>query len=291
MGGGRPRASTSGRAATRTFQDASTLPSFPRFPSVIPAQAGTTHPFPNSSLPPFRGLLQNGRFWRIRRSGSIWSALAHMRQIRCFAGDSFRGEVRWGVGGPERPPAAESGNPHPPRRIHTPVIPAQAGTRAPPPSFLRRQEPALPLRHSCAGRNPRTLSPSFPRSPSVIPAQAGTRAPPPSFLRRQEPALPLRHSCAGRNPRTLSPSFPRSPSVIPAQAGTTHPFPNSSLPPFRGEVRWGVGGPERPPAAESGNPHPPRRIHTPVIPAPLSVIPAQAGTRDERSYHEDAPLV
>ena len=58
----------------------------------------------------------------------------------------------------------------------------------------------------------------------------------PSFLR-----LIFRHSCA-------------SSSVIPAQAGThcahrhlpsTYPLPDSSLPPFRGEVRWGVGGCER----------------------------------------------
>ena len=62
-------------------------------------------------------------------------------------------------------------------------------------------------------------------APSAIPA------PHPSFLRRQEPA---------------SPSPLRPPSVISAQAGThppqhlfPPPFPNSSLPPFRGEVRGG----------------------------------------------------
>ena len=92
----------------------------------------------------------------------------------------------------------------------------------------------------------------IPAPPTVIPAQAGTRAPPPSFLRRQEPA----------------------------QAGTHHhhptsPIPNSSLPPSRGEVRWGVECCEPPP-----------RPYTPRSPtrAPLrhscapTVIPAQAGT-------------
>ena len=49
---------------------------------------------------------------------------------------------------------------------------------------------------------------------------------PPSF-----PRPPSRHSCAGRNP----------PSHLPS--------PNSSLPPLRGEVRWGVGGNERLPTA------------------------------------------
>ena len=50
-------------------------------------------------------------------------------------------------------------------------------------------------------------------------------APPPSFLRRQEP--------------TRHPPTPSSPPL----------FPNSSLPPSRGEVRWGVGGIERLPTA------------------------------------------
>ena len=195
MGGGRPRASTSGRAAARTLRSASTPPSFPRplpsllhrqeptaplppsprplpsflrrqeptaplpsFPRplpVIPAQAGTRatstvaphpqfipptphppHPLPNSSLPPSRG------------------------------------EVRWGVGGREPPPAAEPppapSGAHP--RLRHPCTPL--------PSFLRRQEPTAclpsflrPLRHSCAGRNPRYLhrrppSPIHPTNPS-----------------------------------------------------------------------------------------------------------------------------
>ena len=46
------------------------------------------------------------------------------------------------------------------------------------------------------------------------------------------PAPPFRHSCAGRNP-----PLPNTPS--------RPPFPNSSLPPSRGEVRWGVERRER----------------------------------------------
>ncbi len=69
---------------------------------------------------------------------------------------------------------------------------------------------------------------------------------PPSFLR-----LPPRHSCA--------PFL-----VIPAQAGThltPTPFPNSSLPPSRGEVRWGVRGCDRPPPLTLPPPHPrPRSV-------------------------------
>ena len=96
-----------------------------------------------------------------------------------------------------------------------------------------------------------------PAPPTVIPA------PPPSFLRRQEPA----------------------------PAGTHHhhptsPIPNSSLPPSRGEVRWGVECCEPPP-----------RPYTPRSPtrAPLrhscapTVIPAQAGnprpSRHSRAHH------
>ena len=47
-------------------------------------------------------------------------------------------------------------------------------------------------------------------------------------------------------PATLQGAFaPAYGSVIPAQAGipspNSRPHPNSSLPPLRGEVRWGVG--------------------------------------------------
>ena len=85
---------------------------------------------------------------------------------------------------------------------------------------------------------------------------------------RKSPTPPtLRHS------RAPLPSFLRPLSVIPAQAGTTpRPipaspplFPNSSLPPGRGEVRWGVGRREPPPPA----------LHAPIThPTPLSIFPA-----------------
>ncbi len=149
------------------------------------------------------------------------------------------------------PPTRHSRTPHPS------VIPAQAGTRAPnpsflrpKPSFLRRQEPPPPP-------NP---TPPFPNS-SLPPFRGEARwgvestEPPPA------PAPPHPH-----------PSFPRPhPSFLrrqePPRPPTPHPpFPNSSLPPFRGEARWGVESTEPPPA-----PAPP---HPPSFPPPSSVIPA-----------------
>ena len=90
------------------------------------------------------------------------------------------------------------------------------------------------------GRRPRaaTASPTRPDHPRHPPFRH-PRAAPPSFLRRQEPPRP-------------------APSLAPA------PFPNSSLPPSRGEVRWGVRSHEPPPPA----------LHAPIAhAAPLSVTP------------------
>ena len=306
------------------------VPSFLRPLPVIPAQAGTptphpplsphahphpTTPFPNSSLPPFRG------------------------------------EARWGVGGTDRPPTiAPASIPlHSPPTTHPAipaplrsVIPAQAGTPRPPAPQLaptsRRHTQLLPhpppTRHPPSPIHPskNTHTPHTPPPPPIHPSpllggrlgggwEATThhhppsptpRAPPPpvpSFLRRQEPPRPPpRHSCAPRSvipaqagtrtppiPSSLRPPLP----VIPAQAGTrtphpplsphahphpTTPFPNSSLPPFRGEARWGVGG---------NDPPPPTLSHTPRTPPPRSVIPAQAGTRatpsPSPSRHSCAP--
>ena len=122
-----------------------------------------------------------------------------------------------------------------------------------------------PCRPVALSHHSHAPSPPFPRPLSVIPT------PPPSFLRRQEPNRP-----------------PRRPT--PPAAPTPRPFPNSSLPPLRGEVRWGVGGPERASAvaSHSNRPlHPPcRHVALPTILAALirhsrapSVIPAQAGTQ------------
>ena len=110
-----------------------------------------------------------------------------------------------------------------------------------------RLHPSLPRPH-----------PSFLRPPSVIPASS-------------------RHSCAGRNPPTSTHQGPL-------------PQENSSLPPGRGEVRWGVKGSEpthqsrhTPIVPAAPPPHPrlspalPSLLHPSVAPAPLTVIPAQAG--------------
>ena len=75
----------------------------------------------------------------------------------------------------------------PPSHRHQPCAP-----RSPIP--LPPRHSCAPLRHSCAGRNPRP-PPVIPAPlPSVIPAQAGTRPP-----TRHSCTPPLRHSCAGRN--------------------------------------------------------------------------------------------
>ena len=131
------------------------------------------------------------------------------------------------------------------------------------------------------------LPPLTPAPPTVIPAQAGTA--PPTVIPAQAGTLrspPVIPAQAG----TL-----RSPPVIPAQAGTTPhthpPFPNSSLPPSRGEARWGVGHNEHTTApsptttpSPTTSPSPPPATPAPdsVIPAPPSVIPAQAGTLADR---------
>ena len=86
----------------------------------------------------------------------------------------------------------------------------------------------------------------------------------------------FRHSSAPISP-SLRPhlAIPTPPIAIPTQAGThlhslANPssFPNSSLPPSRGEVRWGVGGCERPPTTECGARTLLGRIHISVIPPP-----------------------
>ena len=143
--------------------------------------------------------------------------------------------------------------------------------------------PTPPLRHSCAGRNPHPHIP-FPNSslpPSRGEVRWGVEAPshrhqpcaprsPISLLLRRIPRpptsflRPLRHSCAGRNPH---------PHIL---------FPNSSLPPSRGEVRWGVEEPRAAATSRARPDHPSPSPH--VIPAPpSSVIPAQAGTHTRTS--------
>ena len=126
-----------------------------------------------------------------------------------------------------------------------------------------------------------------PPTPSVIPA------PPPP-----------RHSCAGRNPRaTAGAHATADPLLVPLKGGRDEssqslpPQENSSLPPFRGEARWGVRRTERPPAIIRAAPrsstprishaaHLPRRAsptprisHT-VIPAPPPPRHSCAGRND-----------
>ena len=115
-------------------------------------------------------------------------------------------------------------------------------------------------------------------------------------------AAPLRVIAALPLRRTRAPSvIPAPPFVIPAQAGTTahntHPFPNSSLPPGRGEVRWGVRGHERPPQvvrAPIAHLTPAASLLRPSassLRSPLrrtcasSVIPAQAGITHRANPH------
>ena len=150
--------------------------------------------------------------------------------------------------------------PPPPAR-HAPITHA-----SPSPSSPR------PLRHSCAGRN-------HPPPPSRGEVRWGVRRPepPPSALQ-----APITHA-------RPSPVIPAPPSVIPAQAGTTlpttHPLPNSSLPPSRGEVRWGVerrattAGPTRPDRPRRSPPPSFLRrqepLHTPLPPSHATLTPEQ----------------
>ena len=91
--------------------------------------------------------------------------------------------------------------------------------------------------------------------------------PPLHLDRLSRPTRPLRHSCA------LLSSFLRRQE--PAHPNTLSSS-NSSLPPSRGEVRWGVRGNERLPTTlpytSIASPVLPRP--SPSFPAPLSVIPA-----------------
>ena len=109
---------------------------------------------------------------------------------------------------------------------------------APPPSFLRRQEPAQPTtdRTTPNIRQRREAPQSGRREAEAHSSKAGR---PDSCLRRNDGSV---------NPPTPTPA----------------PFPNSSLPPSRGEVRWGVEARE-PRTKPRSQPDPP-----PATPAPPS---------------------
>ena len=172
------------------------------------------------------------------------------------------------------------------------------------PSFLRRQERALtrsaiPVQAGTRAHAPgaATHTPPFPNSslpPSRGEARWGVGAP---SQRQPLSNTPNRLSHHSRTPSCHSRALPVIPAPFPSflrrqepPATHTPPFPNSSLPPSRGEVRWGVGAPsQHQPLSNTPNrlPHhsraPPRHSRAPPPSLPrhsraLPVIPAQAGT-------------
>ena len=181
-----------------------------------------------------------------------------------------------------------------------------AASSSHPLSHQRRRAPPNPL----ATPPPPLLHPppSFLRPPPVIPAQAGTTSrarqptptpPPPNLppergevrwgveardhaqsLLRPAPVIHAATSAGAHQtpPATPPPSFLRPPPSFlrrqePRRAPANpppNPFPNSSLPPLRGEVRWGVEARDRarsllrpissrPPSRWSCRAHPPKR--------------------------------
>ncbi len=116
-----------------------------------------------------------------------------------------------------------------------------------------------------------------PSAPSPNPdATPPSHPPQPSYPRPLCHSCALfRHSCAGRNPgdhqRLRSPPVSRH-AHHPAN---THPFPNSSLPPTRGEVRRGVGS-HKPTHQTRPAPIPTPHLHRPRpnrhTRAPLSLL-------------------
>ena len=130
------------------------------------------------------------------------------------------------------------------------------------------------------------------RAPIVIPAQAGTTRATKLRPALKHPAALERHLGSPSECRDMYRRWRHPDSCLHRNDGKGRNdclgrwIPNSSLPPFRGEVRWGVEGSEPPP----GHIHtsiPPTVIPAPptVIPAPPFrhccapiVIPAQAGT-------------
>ena len=115
---------------------------------------------------------------------------------------------------------------------------------------VEREQPPRPVHTNHALHPPAVI----PAPPSVIPAQAGTThqaRPAPIPTPRLRRPRPLRHTCPfpsflRRQEPRRSPTPALAASISPRPPPTRHPrpFPNSSLPPTRGEVRWGVGSHE-----------------------------------------------
>ncbi len=166
-----------------------------------------------------------------------------------------------------------------------------------PPSFLRRQEPAQT--GTRAGSNPRRQQPTTPQHSFPSPFSNSSLPPLRGEVRwgvrgHEPPPPPALHAPITHATRH-APSFPRHPpSFLRRQQPTAPqhpfpaPFPNSSLPPSRGEVRWGVERHEPPPPAlhtpiTHATRHPRHPRATPRHSCAPSVIPAQAGTRAARN--------
>ncbi len=147
------------------------------------------------------------------------------------------------------------------------------------------------LRSSCLRRNDgeRRRNDGTEGAGMTLFGVAGMRGRDRNGERPHAPARPPVPARAQAHARPRMPAYPRTRQL---------PQEHSSLPPFRGEVRWGVGCRERLPAivrapiahAAPRPPHTAHLIHRHsgaflssfrriplVIPAPPSVIPAQAG--------------
>ena len=175
-----------------------------------------------------------------------------------------RGEVRWGVRRHE--PRANHTAPQSPAPLPQPSSPPPPPYPRSPSSFLRRQEPK------------RTHP--FPNS-SLPPLRGevrwGVRRCEPAHQSHRAPiartAPPNRHPRAPIARTAPPPPYPRSPSSFlrRQEPKRTHLFPNSSLPPLRGEVRWGVR--RREPRTNHTAPQSPAPLPSTAIPAPQSPAP------------------
>ena len=222
------------------------LSSFLRPSSVIPAQAGTHlanagQTLPSSTSAPLRRTPNNPE------------------------------QIRTNPNKPERCQAPRPDRTAPNRPPNTPKKTNPNTAAAHLPSFLRpSRHSCAPSRHSCAGRNPPCQR--WPNLPSSTSAPLRRTPNNPEQI-RTNPNKPERcQAPPSVIPAPLLVIVVRL-FVIPAQAGThptPTPFPNSSLPPSRGEVRWGVGGCDRPPPLTF---HPHTRAQDPSFapPPPLAI--------------------
>ena len=183
------------------------------------------------------------------------------------------------------------------RRTHTlPSYPPPCATHALPSHPHPFRHSCAPSRHSCAPSRHSC-------APSVIPAQAGTQ---PNSSVRAYPGI------SPHPPPAQHHSFPNSSLPLPVGCAPIHRFPleggsapvhpsllprgkrpNSSLPPGRGEVRWGVRGHEL--AHQSRRAHfPTRAAMTEAAAGRDACRPGYGGSRDRcrrcgRTRHPSPP--